>query len=71
MRDAILWDNVVVSAGARLRRVVLADNVHIDSDDVIEDAIVVPLALIEGKAPPAKALNGNIQGTNFVVPLAE
>ncbi len=71
VRDAILWDNVVVSAGARLRRVVLADNVHIDSDDVIEDAIVVPLALIEGKAPPAKALNGNIQGTNFVVPLAE
>jgi NDP-sugar pyrophosphorylase family protein len=71
VRDAILWDNVVVSAGARVRRAVIADNVHIDSGEFIEGAVVVPRALIEGKAPPAKALKGNIQGSNFVVPLAE
>ena len=39
VRDAILWDNVVVSAGARVRRAVLADNVRIDSGEVIEDAV--------------------------------
>jgi hypothetical protein len=50
---------------------VLADNVHIDSGEVIEDAVVVPQRLIEGKTPPAKALKGNIQGSNFVVPLAK
>jgi NDP-sugar pyrophosphorylase family protein len=71
VRDAILWDNVVVAAGARVRRVVLADDVHIDSGAIIEDAIVVPRALIEGRTPPVKALKGNIQGSNFVVPLAE
>jgi NDP-sugar pyrophosphorylase family protein len=71
VRDAILWDNVVVSAGARVRRAVLADNVHIESGEVVEDAVVVPLTLIEGKTAPAKALKGNIQGSNFVVPLAE
>src|SRR6266850_4253830 len=29
--DSILWDNVVVNAGARVRRAVLADNVRIDN----------------------------------------
>jgi NDP-sugar pyrophosphorylase family protein len=69
--DAILWDNVVVAAGARVRRAVLADDVRIDGGDVVQDAVVVPRALIEGRSPPAKALKGIIQGSNFVVPLAE
>jgi ADP-glucose pyrophosphorylase len=69
--DAILWDRVLIEAGARVRRSVLADNVHIDSNQTIADAVVVPRALIEGKTPPAKALKGEVQGDNFVVPLAE
>jgi NDP-sugar pyrophosphorylase family protein len=69
--DAILWDNVRVESGAVIRRAVLADNVRIAAGEVIEDAAVVCASLVEGKAPPAKALKGEIRGENFVVPLAE
>src|SRR5260370_42118489 len=71
VRDAILWDNVVVSAGARVRRAVLADNVQIDRGEGIVAGGVVPLALIAGKAAPAKALEGDIDGSKFVLPLSE
>lgn len=69
--EAILWDNVIVENGARVRRAVLADNVRIAAGDVIEDAAVVCASLVEGKSPPAKALKGEFRGQNFVVPLTE
>ncbi|HEY3041883.1 MAG TPA: NDP-sugar synthase [Pyrinomonadaceae bacterium] len=69
VEQAILWDNVVVESGARVRRAVLGDNVKIGTDDMIEDAAVVCASLVEGKVPPAKALNGEVRGDNFVVPL--
>jgi NDP-sugar pyrophosphorylase family protein len=69
--DAILWDNVRVESGARVKRAVLADNVTIRAGEVIEDAAVVPAALVEGKTPPEKSLKGEIRGENFVVPLTE
>jgi NDP-sugar pyrophosphorylase family protein len=68
--QAILWDRVRVEKGARVRRSVLADGVTIKSNDLVENAIVVPAALIEGKVPPQKAMKGYLQGENFVVPLA-
>jgi len=67
--QAVLWDNVVIEAGARLRRVILADGVQIQSGEVIENAAVVPAALVRGKTPPEKALRGEVRGTNFVVPI--
>jgi NDP-sugar pyrophosphorylase family protein len=67
--DAILWDNVRINAGARARRCVLADNVTLAENAVIENAIVVRRDLVEGKTPPEKALPGDFQGENFVVPL--
>ncbi len=67
--DAIIWDDVEVAAGASVRRSVLADNVRIGSGEIIEDAVVVPRSLVEGKTPPAKALKGVVQGENFVVSL--
>jgi NDP-sugar pyrophosphorylase family protein len=67
--DSILWDNVEVGAGARVSRVVLADNVRIPAGEIIENAVVVPRKLVEGKRPPEKALPGHFQGENFVVPL--
>jgi len=67
--DSILWDNVEVSAGARVYRAVLADNVGISPDEVIENAVVVPRRLVEGKKPPEKALPGRFQGESFIVPL--
>jgi NDP-sugar pyrophosphorylase family protein len=69
VRDAVIWDKVSVEAGARVRRAIIADNVHLHSTAVISDAVVVRRSLIEGKVPPEKALHGHIQGENFVVPL--
>ena len=71
VNHAILWDNVSVAAGAKVNRVVLADNVRIGESETIEDAVVVPRSLVQGKTPPAKALRGEVQGDNFVVPLTE
>jgi NDP-sugar pyrophosphorylase family protein len=69
VRDAVLWDKVQVEAGARVQRAIIADNVRLVSTDVVNDAVVVPKSLVEGKIPPAKALQGRVQGENFVVPL--
>ncbi len=69
--EAILWDNVVVESGARVRRAILADNVRVTAGEVLENVAVVPAALIEGKTPPAKALQGEVRGANFVVPLTQ
>lgn len=67
--DSVLWDEVKVGAGARVNRAVLADNVTISEGEVIENAIVVPRELVEGKTRPEKALPGDFRGENFVVPL--
>jgi NDP-sugar pyrophosphorylase family protein len=67
--DSVLWDNVEVGAGARLNRVVLADKVKIGAEEVIENAIVVPRRLVDGKKPPEKSLPGHFQGENFIVPV--
>jgi len=67
--DSVLWDDVEVGAGARIIRAVLADKVKIKANEVIENAVVVPRRLVEGKKPPQKALTGYFQGENFIVPL--
>ncbi len=67
--DAVLWDDVEVGAGARVNRAILADDVKINAGEIIEDAVVVPRRLVEGKTPPAKSLPGHFQGENFIVPL--
>jgi NDP-sugar pyrophosphorylase family protein len=67
--DSVLWDDVEVGAGARLNRVVLADMVKINCGEVVENAVVVPRRLVEGRKPPEKALPGHFQGENFIVPL--
>lgn len=71
VKQAILWDDVTVEPGARVNRAVLGDHVKIASGDVIEDAVVVPAALVLGKGPPTKALKGEFRGENFVVPLTQ
>jgi len=71
VHEAILWDNVIVEDGARVRRAVLADNVRIPAGSLIGNEAVVCASLVEGKEPPAKALKGELRGDNFVVSLAE
>jgi len=67
--DSVLWDDVEVGAGARVSRAILADDVKINACEIIENAVVVPRQLVEGKKPPEKALPGHFQGENFIVPL--
>ena len=69
INDSILWDDVVVGAGARVSRAILADDVKIKAGEIVENAVVVPRQLVEGKKPPEKALPGHFQGENFIVPL--
>jgi NDP-sugar pyrophosphorylase family protein len=71
VNQSILWDNVTIERGARVNRAILGDHVTIGPNETIENAAVVCAALIDGKAPPSKALKGTIQGDNFVVPLAQ
>ena len=68
--DAVLWDNVTVHDGAQVRRSVLADDVQIPAATIIENCVVVPRKLIEGKTKPDKAPpGGRFEGENFIVPL--
>jgi NDP-sugar pyrophosphorylase family protein len=67
--ESILWENVRVDDGARLRRVILGDGVHIAPGEVFENAALVRAELVAGVEPPAKALRGEVRGANFVVPL--
>lgn len=71
VRESILWDNVGVESGGRVRRAILGDDVSIRSGEIVENAVVVRADVIAGKNPPAKALKGQIQGENFVVPLSQ
>ena len=50
--------------GAKLRR-----GVGAAENEVIENAVVVPRRLVEGKKPPEKAVAGHFQGESFIVPL--
>ena len=67
--DSVLWDGVSVGAGARVDRCVLADNVTIPANEIIENAVIVRRDLVDGKKRPEKALPGDFRGENFVVPL--
>jgi NDP-sugar pyrophosphorylase family protein len=69
VNDSILWDGVRIGSGARVSRCVLADEVTITPDEVIDNAVVVPRGLVEGKKRPEKSLPGDFRGENFVVPL--
>ena len=57
--DSVLWDEVKIGAGARVNRAVLADNVIVPDGEVIENCVVVPRQLVEGKTRPEKALAGD------------
>src|SRR5204863_6581472 len=66
--QAVLWDHVKIGAGAQIRGSVLADDVQVPAGAIIENCVVVPRALVEGKTPPEKALRGQFNGENFIVP---
>jgi NDP-sugar pyrophosphorylase family protein len=67
--DAVLWEDVRVEPGARVRRAVLGAGVEVRSGDDFEDVAVVRAELVRGSERPAKALDGETRGDNFVVKL--
>ena len=71
VRDAILWNNVLVEDDAAVTRSVIGDGVRVRAQDAFEGSIVVRADLVAGKTPPAKALKGSFRDDKFVVPLSQ
>jgi NDP-sugar pyrophosphorylase family protein len=71
VRESVLWDGVTIEAGARVRRAVLGEGVRIGASEVLENVAVVRADLVANEAPPPKALQGEVRGDNFVVPLPQ
>lgn len=71
IRDAILWNDVVVEDDARVTRSVIGDGVRVRARDAFEDSVVVRAELVAGLTPPAKALKGHFRDDKFVVPLSQ
>ncbi|HVS20298.1 MAG TPA: NDP-sugar synthase [Pyrinomonadaceae bacterium] len=71
VHESVLWDDVTVEKGARVRRAILGDGVRISANEHLEEAVVVRAELVAGITPPAKALEGHVIGDNFVVLLSQ
>jgi NDP-sugar pyrophosphorylase family protein len=71
VREAVLWDSVNIERGARVSRAVLGEGVHVRSNEVVQDAVIVRADLVAGKTPPAKAMKGYQQDDKFVVSLSQ
>lgn len=69
--ESVLWENVRVSAGARVRRAVLGAGVSVGADEVFDNVVVVRAELARGVEPPPKGLRGEFRGSNFVAPIPE
>lgn len=71
VEDSILWENVRVARGAKVRRAILGEGVIAGPGDSFENVAVVRAELVEGEGRPEKALPGEARGANFVVPLPQ
>ncbi len=71
VHESILWDDVIVERGARVRRAILGDGVRVRAGEEVTDAAVVRAELVAGVTPPAKAPKGYVKGDTFVVPLSQ
>jgi NDP-sugar pyrophosphorylase family protein len=69
--ESILWDDVIVEKGARVRRAILGDGVCVRAGEEVTDVAVVRAELVAGVTPPAKAPKGYVKGDTFVVPLSQ
>ncbi|MGA9768968.1 MAG: NDP-sugar synthase [Blastocatellia bacterium] len=63
VQDAVLWNRVTVERGARVRNVVLGDDVRVPADAVIERAVVVRRDIVDDIE------RGEVIGENVIVPL--
>lgn len=71
IRDAILWNDVVVENDGSVTRSIVGDGVRVRAHEAFEDSVVVRAELVHDTMPPAKALKGRFQDDKFVVPLSQ
>ena len=69
--ESVLWEDVRVAAGARVRRSVLGAGVRVEPGETFEDVAVVRAELARGVEPPEKGLRGEFRGSNFVASIPE
>ena len=69
--ESVLWEEVRVAAGARVRRAVLGAGVSAGPGEVFENVAVVRAELARGVERPEKGLRGEFRGPNFVAPIPE
>lgn len=67
--DAVLWEDAFVESGAHVRRAVLGAGVRVRAGETFEDCAVVRAELVKDSERPAKSLEGEMRGDNFVVKL--
>jgi NDP-sugar pyrophosphorylase family protein len=71
VEESVLWENVRVEEGARVRRSILGAGVRVPRGEVLEGVAVVRAELVEGVERPEKGLRGEVRGSNFVAPIPE
>jgi len=69
VRESVLWENVHVRPGARVRRAVLGAGVVVPEGETYEEEVVVRAELAASEERPEKGLAGEVRGRNFVAPL--
>ena len=70
IRDSVLWDDVSIGDGAQLYRTIIADGVNIEAGETFENAAIVRADMVRNCTEiPPKAMNGYVQGENYIVPL--
>ncbi|MBX3289736.1 MAG: NDP-sugar synthase [Acidobacteria bacterium] len=70
IKDSVIWDDVTIGDGAALYRTIVADGVHIEPGEHFENAAIVRADMVRScDEIPEKALQGYVQGENYVVPL--
>jgi NDP-sugar pyrophosphorylase family protein len=63
IEDAVLWERVHVESDARIRNVVIGDDVRVPAGAVIEDAVVVRREIVD------EIERGEVVGDNLIVPI--
>ena len=70
IKDSVIWDDVNIADGANLYRTIIADGVKIEAGETFENAAIVRADMVRNcEEIPEKALQGYIQGENYIVPL--